>query len=236
MSDDFKIHGIKRGTVVDNIDPLKTGCVKVLVHDIMQGITADSIPWAKPLWSSIVGGSAQAAGYFAVPDVNSEVFVIFENGDPLSPIYVGAVTDGVHGLPGFKNEDYPEVKGIRFKNGFEVFLNQKKDLFRINHPTGMFFEISKEGKVTIDTKSSVNIQAVGEIKGVSSSLISFTAPNVSMIGTYGMKMECPATITIEAPTFRVTGNPVFDVGWTGVFSTGSGQAVTVTNGIITEIA
>lgn len=87
-----------RATVVDNIDPMQLGRVKVTVPDV-PGATA---PWATPC----VPFAGTNAGILALPPVGAGVWVEFERGDPAYPIWVGGywasaaeVPTLVHALP-----------------------------------------------------------------------------------------------------------------------------------------
>lgn len=194
----LKIVGIKRATVVDNVDPLQSGRIKVLVHEYMENVDTASIPWAKPLWSSIVGGSVESAGYFAVPDMQSQVYVMFENGDPLAPIYIGSATDNVHGQPAFaKGEDYPNIKGIRFNNGVEFFVNQAKDIIRINHPSGTFIEVDATGKVRVDSPDTIHLEAVN-ININANMLYSTVTGDVNIDVTGNVNLDATGTVDINA--------------------------------------
>jgi len=77
-----KYYGIYRGTVVNNIDPLQTGRIIVLVPDA-GGITPSS--WAMPC----VPIAGKQMGTFMVPQIGAGVWVQFEAGDPDRPVWTG---------------------------------------------------------------------------------------------------------------------------------------------------
>ena len=68
--------GKYRGTVINNVDPLKLGRIQVMVPDV-----AESVPtsWAMPCFP--------APGMFAVPGMGSAVWIEFETGDVAYPIW-----------------------------------------------------------------------------------------------------------------------------------------------------
>lgn len=84
------LNGIYRGLVVSNNDPKKIGRVQVRVYTIHgdkeNGIKDEALPWAFPCFPY----ASFNAGSFIVPEVNNVVFIMFENGDSRSPVYLGS--------------------------------------------------------------------------------------------------------------------------------------------------
>lgn len=78
-----RFYGKYRGTVVNNVDPVKTGRVIVLCPDVLGPIPSS---WALPCFPA----SGRQAGMFAVPQLGAGVWVEFEGGDPDRPIWSGA--------------------------------------------------------------------------------------------------------------------------------------------------
>lgn len=76
-----KYYGKYRGTVVNNIDPLKMGRLQVLVPDV--GIALST--WAMPC---VPIGGIQTGMYF-IPPLTAGVWIEFEHGDPDYPVWVG---------------------------------------------------------------------------------------------------------------------------------------------------
>lgn len=75
-------YGKYRGTVVNNLDPLRIGRLQASVPDVL-GTTTSS--WALP---SLPFAGPQA-GVHVVPPVGAGVWVEFEQGDPDFPIWTG---------------------------------------------------------------------------------------------------------------------------------------------------
>ena len=67
--------GRYRGTVLSNDDPMQENRLEVTVPDVDP-----SSAWAMPSYDT---------QYLAPPDVGSEVWVEYDNGDPASPRWVG---------------------------------------------------------------------------------------------------------------------------------------------------
>lgn len=81
-SDAKKFYGKYRGTVINNVDPMKMGRIMAIVPDVSNVIPTS---WAMPCLP--VAGTQ--AGMFTVPPIGSGVWMEFEQGDPDKPIWVG---------------------------------------------------------------------------------------------------------------------------------------------------
>ena len=76
-----EFYGKYRGRVVDNVDPLKKGRLKVLVPPVLGGIAV----WATPC----VPYAGPKLGLYAMPEIDTGVWIEFEAGDPSHPIWTG---------------------------------------------------------------------------------------------------------------------------------------------------
>ena len=84
--------GKYRGTVINNIDPLQTGRLQVMVPDVSGFIPTT---WAMPC--APIAGIQN--GMFALPVIGSGVWVEFEQGDPDHPIWVGCFWGSAAEIP-----------------------------------------------------------------------------------------------------------------------------------------
>lgn len=73
-----KLNGFYRGQVVNNNDLEKLGRVQVKVYPHMKDLENEDLPWAEPCWY-----------FIAIPPVNSWVWIFFQEGEPLKPVYMG---------------------------------------------------------------------------------------------------------------------------------------------------
>ena len=87
-----KFYGKYRGTVVQNIDPLQTGRIQVIVPDV-SSLTPST--WAMPC----VPIAGKQMGTYLVPQIGAGVWVEFEQGDPDYPIWVGGFWGSVAEVP-----------------------------------------------------------------------------------------------------------------------------------------
>jgi len=87
-----KRFGKYRGTVVDNMDPLRRGRVRVSVETLGKG----QLNWAE----ACVPYAGDEVGLFAVPPVGAQVWVEFEDGDTDLPIVSGCFWNPKQAPPG----------------------------------------------------------------------------------------------------------------------------------------
>lgn len=84
--------GKYRGVVASNIDPLGEGRLLVQVPDVLAD---DPCFWALPA----MPGASRLAGLFALPPINTNVWVEFEQGDPDHAVWVGCFPGSTADLP-----------------------------------------------------------------------------------------------------------------------------------------
>ncbi|WNL45687.1 phage baseplate assembly protein V [Dyella sp. BiH032] len=83
MSGDIpRYYGLSRGTVVNNLDPLQQGRIQAIVTDV-GGETPSS--WAMPCMPM----TGTQAGFYTVPPIGAGVWLMFEQGDPDRPVWMG---------------------------------------------------------------------------------------------------------------------------------------------------
>jgi hypothetical protein len=164
----FNFPGFYRGKVVDNNDPDKLGRIKVTIGGILEDtIEVGNLPWATPAFP-ISYGSGSGFGSFAVPMVDSWVWVFFENGSHVQPVFFAEAADGIHGLPTEKNSNYPNKRVIKSKNGIVISVDDTDLEIKLTHPTGKYIKMDKTGAIII---SAGNIEITGETVTISADKI-----------------------------------------------------------------
>jgi len=113
----INLYGIFRGVIERRYDPLMAGRCKIRVigihtkktiADKTGGIPTEDLPWAIPAMP-ITESSSAGIGSFSVPMNGSHVFIFFENGNIMHPVYFAAAPGIIKGNPdqaqGFSDED-----------------------------------------------------------------------------------------------------------------------------------
>jgi len=143
--DSYKFHGIYRGQVVNNKDPMNAGRVKINVFSVFDAIPEKDLPWAT-LNDSFMGGSPNVGGCW-VPDEGTHVWAFFENGDIMQPVCLGGAPANPHFPEERKTAYFPDNRGdptypenhvIKTKSGHVVELDDTdgNTKVRISHNSG----------------------------------------------------------------------------------------------------
>jgi hypothetical protein len=80
--------GVYFGEVVDVLDPLKLGRIKVRTPHYI-GSSTSSIPWA--MYGGASGGGSHNTGFYFIPAIGAQVLVAFVQGHVEYPVWLGGV-------------------------------------------------------------------------------------------------------------------------------------------------
>lgn len=150
------------GEVLDNIDPLHLGRIKVRIKSVFgnKGTTAQ-LPWATPKRPISFGGGANLSGV-SIPDIGSKVYVTFHKGCIYSPVYEGAplsLTDKWSEM----DTNYPNRYGFIDSDGSRLVIDKTINTLTYTHVTGAIFSIGSDGSITITSPVNMNLNATGNI-------------------------------------------------------------------------
>lgn len=142
-----RLYGVYPALVTSNQDPDSLGRVRVRY----PWASADSQEaWAR--LSTLVGGPSK--GSFFIPEVDDEVLVTFEAGDPSRPYVIGCLWNGSDSPPervGGQNE----VKVLKTRSGMQVKFTERsgQEEILIQTPAGQTLKL-KDGPGTIEMQDS----------------------------------------------------------------------------------
>lgn len=178
------------------------GVYPALVSDIKdpqgQGRVKVTLPWAPDTgdnryeaWArlaTLMGGNKR--GSWFIPDVNDEVLVLFEGGDPRRPYVVGALWNGSDTPPESMDgagNNYRKV--LRSRNGVQITLDDTdgQEQCIVETPGGQ--------RVTL--KDGPGVVEVVDSNG-----------NSVKLDTSGITVNAAAKVTISASTIEVTAGMV----------------------------
>jgi uncharacterized protein involved in type VI secretion and phage assembly len=149
--------GKYRGTVVNNIDPMLTGRIQVMVPDIAGFIPST---WAMPC----VPVAGINMGVFTVPPIGAGVWVEFEHGDPEYPIWVGGYWGSAAETPTLSKTVPPPIAGITLQttlnNGIVISDVPGVGGILLQTATGAMIAINDLG-ITISNGKGAVITLVG---------------------------------------------------------------------------
>jgi uncharacterized protein involved in type VI secretion and phage assembly len=174
-------YGVYPALVTDISDPDSQGRVKITLPWAPDTGGARYEAWAR--LATLMGGNNR--GSWFIPDVNDEVLVAFEGGNPHRPYVVGALWNG--------NDSPPEsvdgggannLKVLRSRNGVKVTLNDQdgQEKLILETPGGQKITL-KDGPGEIEVKDSngntVKLQSSG-ITIEAAAKVSITASQVEV--------------------------------------------------------
>jgi len=183
------------GVVTNVNDPDGLGRVKVKFPQLPQDNGND----VESDWARIATLAASLnRGALMLPEVNDEVVVGFENGDPRRPFVLGAV---------FNGRDKPNAELLQDKDGsFAVVSNKKafmhsKEDMTFKSDKAMLIEVTKDQTTKVQGKVEQNISQSAKLKAGSSYEVeagsSMTLKGVSLT------VEASASLTLKGATVDV---------------------------------
>ncbi len=157
-------YGKYRGFVVDNDDPERRGRLKVRVPSVLGDATT---AWALPCLP--FGGLANQ-GLFLVPELDSQLWVEFEEGNRDFPIWSGVFWQQQRDVPAEADVGYPASRVLRTPSGHVLHFADEsgKEIVLLQHKDGAELRLDETGAVTL--KSRNNSRLVLDVDGNSATL------------------------------------------------------------------
>lgn len=154
--------GNMRGTVVANVDPLGKSRIKVRVFGVYDDMEVDHIPWAEYA-DPLMGGGLDSGGTF-IPDMGDKVWVFFEAGDHMQPVYFAGAPSMLD-LPLAIADGYPQNRMFKTKAGHMISINDTlgDETIRIVHKSGTYTEYQPDGSVKEVIVGNLNRQVNGNM-------------------------------------------------------------------------
>jgi len=204
--------GLWRGVVIDNDDRKTTtpcrGKLQVFVPQVYgRELPQEDFPWAEPCFPLYGGGrnNGESSGLIGLPAIGSSVWIMFEQGSPQNPVWMGTwfgakdvEQDDPYEMGSESTEKYPNVFVI--KPPFTAsFIRMDQNSVEIQLSDGIFIKMDKEGDVvinggekTISILSEGNIDISGKNVNISGESISVDAKEIldaysEGISEYGAK-------------------------------------------------
>jgi uncharacterized protein involved in type VI secretion and phage assembly len=136
-----KRYGVEVGIVTDVKDPEKLGRVLVQYPRLPDGPVST--------WARVAQPAAGAGrGFYWIPEIEDEVLVAFELGDPRCPYVIGALWNGKDKPMNGAYQDDNTTRMIKTKSGHEVVLCDKAGDEKI-----VIKDKSRNRTITFDVKN-----------------------------------------------------------------------------------
>jgi uncharacterized protein involved in type VI secretion and phage assembly len=205
-------HGVFVGVVTDLRDPDGLGRVKIKLPWAPDPGDGGYEPWAR--LATMMGGKNR--GTWFVPDVDDEVLLAFEAGDPRFPYVLGGLWNGTDTPPqSMDGAGANDRKVIRSRNGVKITLDDKRgqEQLIVETPGGQRITL-KDGPGSIEA-----VDANG---------------NSVKLDSGGVTVTASATVTIQAAQVKVSAGMVSVDAGMSKFSGVVHADTVITNSVISS--
>ena len=153
---DYRFNGMYRGIVVDTSKG--NGLVRVRVHSVYDGIDDEALPWAQ--YADPFFMTAPDSGSQITPDEGDRVWVFFEEGDHMHPVYFA----GAPSAKDLPEEASPTNRVIKTKKGnmIEIDDTDDEERIKITNSTGSYVEMNND-KIRVEHHSGTFLEMDGEL-------------------------------------------------------------------------
>jgi uncharacterized protein involved in type VI secretion and phage assembly len=179
-----RFYGVHPAVVTDVDDPTTTGRVKIRLPWSPDSGDAAYETWAR--LATLMAGSDR--GTWFVPDVDDEVLVAFEAGDPTQPFVIGALWNGKDAPPESMASGN-DIKAIHSRNGVVVTFDDTdgQERLRLETPAGQVVTLA-------DGPSTITVADANQ--------------NTVTLDSSGVTVQCSAKVTVNGSEFEVTAGKV----------------------------
>lgn len=197
---DRRYYGKYRGFVTANDDPEMRGRLRVCIPSVLG---TQATGWALPCLA--FGGLANQ-GVFAVPEVNAQVWVEFEEGDINRPIWVGTFWQQSSDVPQPAAISPPTTRLLRTNAGHLIQLDDAPGSERmlLQHPAGAEISIDPSGTVMVKDAGGGSVtldaqQGQVVVKDGANNSIQLGSNGVSITDANNNRIEMTASgVTLQA--------------------------------------
>lgn len=153
---DARFFGVTIGVVTNNKDPDGLGRVKTSLPWMADQVESD---WARVV--TPMAGSGR--GVYFLPEVNDEVLVAFEHGNPDTPYVLGGLWNGKDKPPESNSDGKNDRRAIRSRSGNVIRLTDTDGDAKIeiidSSGKNMIVISAKNNSITITAASDVTIKS-----------------------------------------------------------------------------
>jgi uncharacterized protein involved in type VI secretion and phage assembly len=205
-----KYYGKFRGFVVDNDDPEKRARLKLRIPSVLG---SEISGWALPCMPF---GGLQGQGWFAVPEVDAQVWVEFEEGELRHPIWTGTFWQADGDPPADAALSPPTTRLLQTPSGHILQFDDKQDeeRFRLVHPKGSEMVVDKNGSVSLTDAKGARVLLDAEndklvIEDSHGNTLTLGSSGISVEDSSGNKLEMASSgVTVKGQKIVVEGTQV----------------------------
>jgi uncharacterized protein involved in type VI secretion and phage assembly len=183
-----RFYGVTIGIVTNTKDPDGLGRVKVALPWLADAVESDWARIAVPM-------AGKGRGTYFLPEVDDEVLLAFEHGDPAFPYVLGGLWNGKDEPPATNTDGKNDVRMIRSRSGHAIRLIDKDgaEQIEIVDRTGKnkVSISSADGKITISADADVVVEAA---RGT----LTLRGKDVAISAQAGVKIEAGTELSATA--------------------------------------
>ena len=185
---DNRFFGVTIGVVTNNKDPDGLGRVKTSLPWMADQVETD---WARVV--TPMAGSGR--GIYFLPEVNDEVLVAFEHGNPDTPYVLGGLWNGKDKPPESNSDGKNDRRAIRSRSGNVIRLSDTDGDAKIE-----IIDSSGKNTIVISAKDNrITITADGDVTVQSNNgKLKLSGKGVEITSTSTVKIEASQSADLKA--------------------------------------
>ena len=198
---DQRFFGVTVGIVTNNKDPDGLGRVKATLPWMADQVETD--------WARVVTPMAGASrGVYFLPEVDDEVLVAFEHGDPGSPYVLGGLWNGKDKPPESNSDGKNDLRTIKSRSGSLIRLCDTKGEEKIeiidSSAKNTIVISTKDNSIAITASGDVTIQSKdGKLKLGGNSVEITSATTVKVEASQSMELKSSGQLTVKGQMVNI---------------------------------
>lgn len=196
-----RFFGVVIGVVTNNKDPDGLGRVKMSLPWMADQVESD--------WARVVTPMAgPGRGIYFLPEVNDEVLVAFQHGNPDMPVVLGGLWNGKDKPPASNSDGKNDVRTIRSRSGNQIRLTDTDGdaSIEIIDSSGQNTIVirAKDNSITITSAGDIAISAdKGKLKLSGKSVEITATTTVKAEANQGMDLKSSGQLTIKGSAVNI---------------------------------
>jgi len=198
---DERFFGVAIGVVTNNKDPDGLGRVKMSLPWMADQVESD--------WARVVTPMAgPGRGVYFLPEVNDEVLVAFEHGNPDTPYVLGGLWNGKDKPPESNSDGKNDLRAIRSRSGNIIRLSDAEGDAKIeiidSSTKDTIVIRAKDNSITITADGDVTIQSSnGKLKLSGNGVEITSTSTVKIEASQGMDLKSSGQLNVKGSVVNI---------------------------------
>jgi phage baseplate assembly protein V len=198
---DQRFFGVTVGIVTNNKDPDGLGRVKATLPWMADQVETD---WARVV--TLMAGASR--GVYFLPEINDEVLVAFEHGDPGTPYVLGGLWNGKDKPPESNSDGKNDLRTVKSRSGSLIRFTDTDGDAKIeiidSSAKNMIVISTKDNSIAITASGDVTIQSNnGKLKLTGNSVEITSASTVKIEASQSMAVKSSGDLTVKGQVVNI---------------------------------